>query len=128
MLSNECNRNHLPSYETTCCLKQLLIMNEWAENQMMISKYSNLFFKTLNHFFKRDKLDYENMKLDLLKLFLQVITKFVTFYFNLEKWEYSKILIKIGLKACEINAFCQHPDIILRKIAILSNLSCIYSK
>lgn len=126
MFANECERHHEIDYEKTCCIKHLLMMSECAENQMMILTYSNFLIKSLSTLLKNEAIDYENMKLDLIKLLLEVSSKFICYFFMQNKFIFAKSLIKICLNACNRNAFRDHPEITIRKIAIVNNLACIY--
>ena len=81
MFANECEKFHRPDYERSCCMKQLLLMSDHAENQMMNKTYANLLFNTLNRLYKNNNIGYNSMKLDLLKMLLEVITKFTAYFF-----------------------------------------------
>lgn len=86
MFSNDCKKNHLyENYEESCCVKHLVMMSDFAENQMMIQKYAKLLMKTLNHNFKLNLINYENMKFDILKLFLEVLSKYIAFFYSASK-------------------------------------------
>jgi hypothetical protein len=126
MFANECERHHLVNYDKTCCIKHLLMMSELAENQMMNIKYSNLLIKSLSTMLKNNAIDYETMKLDLIKLLLEVSSKFISYFFMENKFNYAKSLVKICMNACNRNALRDHPEIIIRKNAIVNNLACIY--
>jgi tetratricopeptide (TPR) repeat protein len=123
---SECNKEHRPGYNNICCLFQLLIVNEYASNQLMEARYSYIFLKTLNHHFKHKSFYIDNIKLDILKLFLEVVSKYSSqYYFNL-KLNYSKMLIKIALSICVSCSYKNHPDIVERRNCILMNLSAVY--
>jgi hypothetical protein len=123
---SECNKEHKPTYNSICCFYQLLMVNEYASNQLMEARYSNLLLKTLNHHFKNKSLYLEDLKLDMLKIFLEIISKYsAQYYFNL-KLEYSKLLIKIALSICLNSNYKNQADIIERKTGILINLSALY--
>jgi tetratricopeptide (TPR) repeat protein len=125
MMSN-CNKEHKPCYNNICCLYQLLLVNEYASNQLMDGRYSNIFLKTLNHHYKNNSLYLDDIKLDIIKLFLEVVSKYsAQYYFNL-KLDYSKLLIKIGLTTCMHSSYKNHPEVIERRNAILINLSAVY--
>jgi hypothetical protein len=125
MISN-CNKEHKPSYNNICCLYQLLLVNEYASNQLMDMRYSNIFLKTLNHHYKLNSLYLDDSKLDLIKLFLEVVSKYCAqYYFNL-KLDYSKLLVKIGLTICMHSSYKNHSDVVERRNAILINLSAVY--
>jgi hypothetical protein len=123
---SECNKDHKPDYNQICCLHQLLILNEHASNQLMETRYSNILLKTLNHHFKKKTLYFENVKLELLKLFLEVVSKYSAQYYFGCKLDYAKMLIKIALSVCLNTIYKNHAEVIERKTAILLNLSSIY--
>ncbi len=124
----DCKQTYHPNYEEACCLKHLIITSEYSEIQMMDARYSKLFFKTLNHNFKLNEIKYEKIGFDLLKLFLEVLSKYISFFFQANKTEYAKILIKIALNACTISDYSEHHEILIRKMAITNNLVCIYER
>jgi hypothetical protein len=128
MFPLECGKKHLINYKESCCVKHLIEMNFHAEAQTLTHKYSKLLFLTLNHFYKLSQLNFENMKLDTARIFLEIMSKHISHFYFLNKFEYSKILIKIALKASEETLFREHPDIIIRKSAIYNNLSCVYER
>jgi hypothetical protein len=126
MLKNECDNIHLANYNTTCCLKHLLLMNMIADNQMMISKYSQMFLNVLIENYKKDQISYETMKFDILKMLLETITKYTSYLFIRNKLKFAKILSEIGIKACVSSAMADNPVIVKCKIGIFNNLSCIF--
>ena len=61
MFSNDCKKYHEANYETSCCIKHLVMMSEYSDSQMMTSKYSKLLLKTLNHYFKSNQINKEKV-------------------------------------------------------------------
>ncbi len=79
---NDCKKTHEINYSSSCCYKHLIIMHDYSDTHMLISKYSSLFLKTLNHHFKLNKLEIEKIKIDLLINLLNIITRINShFYF-----------------------------------------------
>lgn len=128
MFPLECGKKHQISYKESCCLKHLIEMNFHAEAQTLTHKYCKLLFLTLNHFHKLNQLCFEALKLDAARILLEILSKHISHFYFLNKFEYSKVLIKIALKAGEETLFREHPDIVIRKAAIYNNLACIYER
>jgi hypothetical protein len=123
---SECNKDHRPGYNNICCLYQLIMVNEYASNQLMESRYSYIFLKTLNHHFKHKSFYLDDIKLGHLKLFLEVVSKYSGYYYFNTKLNYAKMLIKIALTICTTCSYKNHPDILERRNCILINLSSVY--
>ena len=82
-MKNECGQIHSPNYLTTCCIRHLLEMSKYAEMQTQTKKYSKLLLTTLNHAYKENTIAFKSMKLDLIKLLLEVLSKYISHFFNL---------------------------------------------
>lgn len=79
---NECGNHFTPNYSKVCCLKHLVNLNEHAESHLLLQKYAGLLLRTLNHHYKLNSLPFEQTKLDVLKIFLEVVSKYSSkFYF-----------------------------------------------
>ena len=125
-MKNECGKYHYPSFSKTCCLRHLLEMSHLAQKLTLTKKYSKLLLTTLNHVYKEKAFNFSEMKLDLLLLLLDVISKFMGHFYMVQKYEYSKILGIIATKALKETDYKQHPEIIIRECAINNNISCLY--
>jgi len=64
----------------------------------------------------------------MLKLFLEILSKYIGFFYLSDKSEYAKILVKIAINACTLNDYSEHHEILIRKMAIINNLGCLYEK
>jgi hypothetical protein len=124
----ECGKRHIINYNDFCCLQHLIEMNFLAESQTLGHKFGKSMLKCLNHHFRTKKLNFESLKLDTAKHFLDIVTKYSSHFYFLNKFDYSKILVRIGLKAAEETSFKEHSEIILRKCAIYNNVACVYEK
>ena len=98
-MKNECGKYHYPSFSKTCCLRHLLEMSHYAQKLTLTKKYSKLLLTTLNHVYKEKAFNFAEMKLDLLLLLLDVISKFMGHFYMVQKYEYSKLLGIIATKA-----------------------------
>lgn len=127
-MQNDCINLHVPNYTKTCCIKHLVLMNEYSENQLMLHRYAVLVFKTLNHFYKKNGIAFESIEHDLLKPFLEMLNKFISKFYFLGKTEYAKILSKIALHAVSKSSFRDDIEIKTLEVAVLNNLACIYDK
>lgn len=127
MLS-ECNNEHIQNITKACCFYHLLIMSENASYQLLDGKYASLLLKTLNRYNKDNLLSFETTKLDIFRIFLEVISKYSSYYHFHNKNDYSKFLIKLALKGTAETPYKDHSDVITRKISILNNLACIYER
>ena len=125
-MKNECGKYHYPSFSKTCCLRHLLEMSHYAQKLTLTKKYSKLLLTTLNHVYKEKAFNFAEMKLDLLLLLLDVISKFMGHFYMVQKYEYSKLLGIIATKALKETDYKQHPEIIIRECAINNNISCLY--
>ena len=125
-MKNECGQIHSPNYLTTCCIRHLLEMSKYAEMQTQTKKYSKLLLTTLNHAYKENTIAFKSMKLDLIKLLLEVLSKYISHFFINKRYDYSKLLALIATKAIKETAFKDNPEIIIRECAINNNISCIY--
>jgi hypothetical protein len=80
---NECDKVHEINYFYSCCYKHLILMFNHSETHLLHQRYANLFLKTLNHHFKLNKLNIENIKFETLKTVLDIATKLNSqFYFQ----------------------------------------------
>jgi hypothetical protein len=84
---NDCDKTpSLPSYTKSCCMKHLLMLNEHAESQLLLQKYSTFLLKTLNHYYKLNQIYFDGFKLDVMKMFLEIISKYsAKYYFNCKR-------------------------------------------
>ena len=98
-MKNECGKLHIPNYSVSCCLRHLLEMAKYAEMQTQIKKYSKLLLITLNHSYRENSLNIQSMKLDLVLLLLDVLSNYISHFFLINKFEYSKLLCIIAIKA-----------------------------
>lgn len=82
-MKNDCGKMHKPDYNSACCFKFLIEMHDHAESQTLIHKYAKLFLTTINHYYKTNKLSFEYIKLDMMKLLLEILTKVISHFFFL---------------------------------------------
>ncbi len=82
---NDCRKNHEINYSSSCCYKHLILMHDHSETHMLISKYSSLFLKTLNHHFKLNNLETDKIKFDTLLNLLNTITRINSHFYFLSK-------------------------------------------
>ena len=125
-MKNECGKLHIPNYSVSCCLRHLLEMSKYAEMQTQIKKYSKLLLITLNHSYRENSLNFQSMKLDLVLLLLDVLSKYISHFFLINKFEYSKLLCIIAIKTIRETVYKTNPEIILRENAINNNIACLY--
>ena len=125
-MKNECGKLHIPNYSVSCCLRHLLEMAKYAEMQTQIKKYSKLLLITLNHSYRENSLNIQSMKLDLVLLLLDVLSNYISHFFLINKFEYSKLLCIIAIKAIRETVYKTNPEIILRENAINNNIACLY--
>jgi hypothetical protein len=125
-MQNECNQRHIPNFETSCCYKHLILMRDHADKSLLYSKYAKLVLLTLNRAYKENALSFETVKLEMIKVILEIICKAISHFYYLKKLDYVKVLTRIGIKACEDTPFKDHPDIHVRLASLLNNLSCAY--
>ncbi len=82
---NDCKKLHEINYTLSCCYKHLILIHDHSETHMLISKYSSLFLKTMNHYFKLNKLDIENIKFEILINILNIITRINSHFYFISK-------------------------------------------
>ena len=125
----DCQNKYIPNYKKACCLKHLIILNNISEINLLDHKFGKFLLKTLNYYYKEksDKLSNE-INLDNSLKFLNIITKYISHYYFLEKLAFSKFLCKFGIKFTDTSLFREHPDIIIRLYAIRNNLASIHEK
>ena len=125
-MKNECNKLHEPSYTKTCCLRHLLEMSKYAEMQTKIKKYSKLLLITLNHAYRDNSFNFKQLKLEILLFLLEVISKYISHFYMIKKYHYSKLLGLVAHKAFEQTAFKTNPEVIIRICAINNDIACMY--
>lgn len=125
---NDCTRSPSFSLEEFCCLKHLIELKKYSENQMIIPQYSKFVLKVLNTNYKNETLNTDIISLDILKRLLNVGTFIMTYFYSNQFLDYSKLLCKILLKICSDTPFKEHYDIIDIKLTIINNISSIYIK
>jgi len=128
MFHNECNQKHENSFTESCCLNHLIEMHFVAENQNISHKYAKFLTRTMNHHFKRDTLQFDGIKLETAKIFLEILSKYITYFFCLNQLDLGKLLIKISLIIGENGRLKDNQEILKRKSSIFNNLSCIYER
>jgi hypothetical protein len=121
---NECEKEH----SNGCCLFNLLIMSEQYSNQMIENKYATILLRTLNHHYNNKTLNLEDMRLELLLYFLDVINKYSSHYFFNNRLNYAKLLLRIALGALEVSRYKDNIEVMQRKIALFINISAILEK
>ena len=125
-MKNECGKIHYPNFSKTCCLRHLLSMAQFAQNQTLTKKYSNLLLTTLNHAYKENAFNFGDMQLDLLILLLDVLSQFMGHFYMVQKYNYTKFLGLLAIKALKETDYKQHPEIMIRECAINNNIACLY--
>ena len=125
----DCQKQYLPNFKRSCCLKHLIILNSISEINLLEHKYGKFLLKTLNNLYKEksEKLFIE-INLENSVKFLNIITKYISHYYFLEKLAFSKFLCKFGIKFTDSSLYREHPDMILRLYAIRNNLASIHEK
>lgn len=121
-----CNRIHTENYNESCCLQHLIEMNEYAELKTLHDRYARLLMKTLNHSYKLNEISFRQLNLTYVRSFLDIMTKYIAHFYFLNKFDYSKLLVKIALKATDDTPYKDHPEIIMRTSAVFNNIACIY--
>jgi len=84
-MKTDCGNTHKPDYSKACCIKFLIEMSDLSQNSTLYHKYSKLLLLTLNHADKNNSLNFENMKLDILNSFLDVLTRNMAHFYFLSK-------------------------------------------
>lgn len=122
--------NHTPNYSSSCCLTQLILMFNKTENNSLFIKYGLLLLKTLNKFLKNDSsiLLSENITLDQLCIFTEILTKYSSIFYYRCKFESSKLLIKFGIDSINQSKYKTELKVVERKNALANNIACIYEK
>ena len=125
----DCQKQYLPNFKRSCCLKHLIILNSVSEINLLEHNYGKFLLKTLNNLYKEksEKLFIE-INLENSVKFLNIITKYISHYYFLEKLAFSKFLCKFGIKFTDSSLYREHPDMILRLYAIRNNLASIHEK
>ena len=77
MLLQNCKKLHIPSYsfqynneDNCCCLKHLLNMFLYSENNLQSNKYSQYFFKVVYNSYSKNNFDFKNYTLEQTKQLL----------------------------------------------------------
>ena len=112
-MNQDCQNKYIPNYKKACCLKHLIILNNISEINLLDHKYGKFLLKTLNYYYKEksEKLSNE-INLDNCLKFLNIITKYISHYYFLEKLAFAKFLCKFGIKFTDSSLFREHPDIL----------------
>jgi len=93
-MKTDCGNIHKPDYSKACCIKFLIEMNELSDNCTLYHKFSKLLLLTLNHSDKNNNLNFENLKLDMLNSFLNVLTKNMSHFYFLSNYVYIDFYLK----------------------------------
>ena len=106
----DCQNKYIPNYKKACCLKHLIILNNISEINLLDHKFGKFLLKTLNYYYKEksDKLSNE-INLDNSLKFLNIITKYISHYYFLDKIAFAKFLCKFGIKFTDSNLYKEHP-------------------
>ena len=128
-MNQDCQNKYIPNYKKACCLKHLIILNNISEINLLDHKYGKFLLKTLNHYYKEKSENLSNeINLDNSLKFLNIITKYISHYYFLDKIAFAKFLCKFGIKFTDSSLFREHPDMIIRLYAIRNNLASIHEK
>ena len=80
-MKTHCGNIHKINYKEICCFTNLVEMNEIAENQMKNEKYSSILFKTIQKIQGNDNVQFEKFPFNLLKKFLEVLSKYINYFY-----------------------------------------------
>ena len=96
-----CGNLHKINYKDICCFINLIEMSDIAENQMKVEKFSSTIYITINKIYEDDNVQFEKFSLFLLKKFLEVLSKYVNFfYFSGKLFNYSLRTNRFHLDNC----------------------------
>lgn len=128
-MKTNCNGTHSlnVNYSNSCCVTHLIIMHYRTNNNFLINRYGILLVKTLNSYLKQNELLIANdISLEQLSVFLGILSKYSSIYYYKFLTEYSKLLIKFGLRSINQSNFKSKAEIIQLKNAFYNNLACVY--
>ena len=131
MLVQNCNKLHLPSFsndDNCCCLKHLLNMFFYSENNLQINKYSQYFFKVVYNAYSKNNLDFKNYTLEQTKQLLTILIKEICHHYMINKIKISKAIVNVSLETYEKTIYRSHPDIINLASIVYNNIGCIYAR
>jgi hypothetical protein len=124
----DCGAIHKPDYTKSCCIRFLIEMTEFSNNANLFHKFANIFLTNINHSFKSNLLSFGNYKFDILSNLLNCLTKLITYYYFINKYDYAKTVAKIAIKACMDSSYREHPEVKSKYCAILLNVAAIYER
>jgi len=124
----DCGAIHKPEYSKACCIRFLIEMTEISTNSNLFHKFANVFLTNINHSNKNNLLSFEAYKFDVLSAFLNSLTKLITHYYFICKFDYAKTVAKIAIRACIETTYWEHPEIKNKYCAILVNVAAIYER
>ena len=131
MLVQNCNKLHLPIFnndDNCCCLKHLLNMFFYSENNLQLNKYSQYFFKVVYNAYSKNNFDFKNYTLDQTKQLLTILIKEICHHYMINKIKISKAIVNVALETYEKTVYRSHPDIINLASIVYNNIGCIYAR
>ena len=135
MLLQNCKKLHIPSYsfqynneDNCCCLKHLLNMFLYSENNLQSNKYSQYFFKVVYNSYSKNNFDFKNYTLEQTKQLLTILIKEICHHYMINKIKISKAIVNVALETYEKTIFKNHPDITNLASIVYNNIGCIYAR
>ena len=135
MLLQNCKKLHIPSYsfqynneDNCCCLKHLLNMFLYSENNLQSNKYSQYFFKVVYNSYSKNNFDFKNYTLEQTKQLLTILIKEICHHYMINKIKISKAIVNVALETYEKTIFKNHSDITNLASIVYNNIGCIYAR
>ena len=121
--------NHKQNYSNiSCCIANIIFHYHRSENNLLISKFGLFLLRSLNHHLKSPPILSHTTPLNQIKTLLQIIGKYSAMYYNKNKDDYAKLLIKCGIQIINESPYKEGEELVKEKEAIVNNIACVYLK
>ena len=121
--------NHKQNYSNiSCCIANIIFHYHRSENNLLTSKFGLFLLRSLNHHLKSPPILSPTTPLTQIKTVLQIIGKYSAMYYNKNKDDYAKLLIKCGIQIINESPYKEGEELIKEKEAIVNNIACVYLK
>jgi len=135
MFEETCNKSkfeHLKDFDITnypCCLEKLIFLEKFFDSKNLTKYFSDYFFKFIKKCYKCNLLSLPNINEKSELIFLNMLIKYSTVYYFIDKIKSSKFLTKIAFKFHNFSLEAPQTENFKHKFfPIINNLACFYQR
>lgn len=136
MFEETCKKSkieHLRDFDITnkfpCCLEKLIFLEKFFESKNLTKYFSDYFFKFIKKYYKEKLLSLWNLNENSELIFLNLITKYSSLFYFVDKISDSKLLTNVAFKFHKFSMDIPQKENFKHKFfPIINNLACYYHR